>query len=83
MIDQFNDHGMLRNLITDFPLKMNLEEYVHPMSKDKIKSTEYDLAGFIKVQHAPVMNEYSVYLRNDKTWWFMCNNKGTARIGLK
>lgn len=54
------------------------------MSKDGIGSTVYDLGGFIKVQHAPILNEYTVCLRRTavdaKSQWFVCNNRGTLRL---
>lgn len=82
--DRFDTNGMLKKLIKDFPMKLDLAQHVHPMSKDKVKSTLYDLGGFIKVQHAPILNEYTVCIRKNSQVagqeWFVCNNKGTLRL---
>jgi hypothetical protein len=54
------------------------------MAKDTIKSTLYDLGGFIKVLHSPILNEYTVCMRKNasesKNQWFVCNNRGTIRL---
>ena len=73
VFDHFTEHNMLLNLLRDFPLKLDFKDFIHPMSKEKIKSTVYDISAFVKVDHAPLMNDYTVYIRNDKVWWHMCN----------
>lgn len=84
VVDQFDQKGMLKNLLKHFPMQIDLKPYIHAMSKDDIQSTVYDLGGFIKVQNAPILNEYTVCLRkhhaDPSQQWFVCNNRGTLRL---